>query len=193
MVYVGMNEILDYIDNQYGYGTNDDVVDYMKSIPNESKDKHLIVRKTFFKYLNDYVQRKYQPEERSNTTYLKYIRNNDKGTKGAKYDFEQIKEFLADEVIQEKLKEQLEKKTTLIGEIRIPDCVLHNFVEDIDDYSITGYTTHQLKIMSVPDELLTERRESLKIKYEKLKKQLHLLGTELADIQQELNNRQSYH
>ena len=189
MNYVSMNEILEYIDREYDYGVNADVVDFMQNIQNNSKDKHLIVRKTFFKYLNSYIRRKYNLKTCNNTTYLDYIDHNGRGTKGARYNFDQIKEFLNDEITQEKLKKQLFEKTTFVGDIRVPDCVLTDFNNQQDAYLYKGYSLHQLKIASMPDEMLLEKKEKLEWKLAKLKTQLKLVKTELFDINQELDGR----
>ena len=189
MNYVSMSDILDYIDKEYDYGVNADVIDFMQNIPKNSKDRHLIVRKTFFKYINDYVKRKYHLETCNDTTYLNYIDHNGQGTKGAKYNFDQIKEFLNDEITQEKLKRQLDKKTIFIGDIRLPNCVAEDFYNQQVAYRYKGYSLHQLKVASMPDEILIEEKEKLEWKLAKLKTQLKLVKTELFDINQELDGR----
>ena len=177
---LSMRDILLLVDQQYGYAQDPEIKELMQEQEVPEKNMHLVDRRTMLKYFDYYAKRK----EAKNVSDV--IRMNESSTKGTKYSEKDIRKFLNDPFIQSKIKKQLERKTVDMPLGIIPKCIynayINQFIEESNIEAYTGYTAYQLKLLSVPDELLIGRKEEIQ-------QQIQKLQSELEDIENELITR----
>ena len=198
MAFVSMEQILSYIDDIYDYGTKTkEVSNLMMQVAPDNPEKHLIGRKTFFKYLNEYIAYKYDLDEWTNRTYLDYVRTNTQNTKAARYNMDDIKECLLSEITRKKLERIYKKKvvSTTIGAytINVPKCVYKEWQENGQALAITGYTRQQLNMLGVPAEILIDTIPAIMAEIKQKKAELESLETQFNDmvdalVEQQKNN-----
>ncbi len=181
--FIKMKDILNIINDKYGYGTHSDLNVYMQELTDE-KDKYLVIGRTITKYFKKYALRKDPSEDMYTIDYTKYIRVSGQGTKGLKYNKVDVLKFLEDEDVKRKLEDRLKSKTIYFDDMNVPKCIIKKYVEDMADdmqaIEITGYTREELQYFSVPEELLYEKKQWIQEEIINLKKELKLINEVLG-------------
>ena len=196
--YIGMTDILNLIDQKYGYAQDKDIIDLMKKSDIREDDQHLVGRRIMLRYFEYY---------KNNATGKNMIRDNEHGTKGTKYRKQDVIKVINDPLIKSKIDGQLKKKTIPGPFGPVPKCIFHQYIEEIivgesveekeerenkEILALTGYTKSQIDLFSVPDELLLDRVKTVKNSICDLQKQIAKLQQELDDIDNEIQTRGLY-
>ena len=190
MKWIGLHQILDIIDSEFGYAQNPEVVKLFKVNRISEYYLHLVDRKSFNRYLNYYA------EDHGYDDYCELIHINEKSTKGALYNYKDIKMFLKDPKIRERIQKLLIKKTINDGQNGlIPKGIYTEYMVaklGIDEELEGGYTRHQMELMSVPSEYLEEVAREYEKKIIELSVELEKYQIRKTDIMAELQQRKDY-
>ena len=196
---IKMREILDMIDKEYNYAQDPLVREILhkSNIPEERK--HLCGEKNVIRYFETYAKDR-------GFDYYDEVIHVEGGTSTRKYDEEDVLKVIRDPHINRIIEKLKYKKAVghttngLIPRSIIPDFIehLHNHEEERSHYflELTGYTEDQLKLFSIFDEDLINRKEcndniiyDLKCEIKKLQEELSDLESEQKDIIDELESR----
>lgn len=190
MKWIGLQQILELIDREFGYAQNPEVVRLFKVNRISDYYLHLVDRKSLNRYLSYYAK------DHGYDDYSELIQINEKSTKGALYYYNDIKRFLKDPKIRFRIKKLLVKKTIDDGPNGlIPKCIYTEYMEiklGIDGECEGGYSDHQLELMSVPSELLEEVSRDYEKKILGLTAELATYKKRKNDILTELQQRKDY-
>ncbi len=177
------------IDAKFGYAQDPDVVRLLNQENAPVKYMHLVDRRSLNRFFYYYAK------EHGYEDYSELIQISG-GTKGTKYDLQDIMKFIEDPKTEERIKGLLMKKTISAGPFgHIPKCIYHSYIEEITGaeedriMELTGYTGHQIKLFSVPDDILEQALIDLESKIDSMKNELEESQTKLEDIRNELNTR----
>ncbi len=186
---INIEEILNIIDKKYGYAQDPDVIRLLKESKVSQKYMHLVDRRSFNRFLTYYAN------EHGYSDYYDLI-HVDGGTKGTKYDYDDIMKFIDDPKVEERIKGLLMKKTISAGPFGlIPMVIYHEYIEEITGeeenriMELTGYTRHQLKLFSVPDDILEQVKFDKENRIKSLRAELESCLIDLEDITNELRTR----
>ena len=187
--YLSITEVLELVDEEYNYGQLPIMKELMKSDNIKEGDKHLVGSKGMVRFFQ------YHAEHMGMDDYHDYMDIIGSGTKAIKYNINDIYSVLTDPDIDRRIKELLRKKTTDSADGPVPLCIRHEYFKAIEaekrkaTLADIGYTEHQIKLLSVPDELLIEGKMKVEKEISDIKARLAQLETELADITTELYSR----
>ncbi len=184
---LAMSDIRILVDELFAYGQDPDMLPLMQEY-----DEHLINRVDFKRFLDLYAKR------HSVDDYLKIIHTNGVSTKGARYDRVDVLKVLDYPEIKKSIEKKFARKTCPGPFGPVPKRIYARYLEKvIDDGRIdmeqwiakTGMTERQLKLLSVPDEILIEAEAQTEQEIMALQEKLAELKSEHKDIKSELADR----
>ena len=186
---IGLKEILEIIDKKFGYAQDPDIIRLLRENNIQDKYLHLLERRYFNRFLNYYAR------EHGCDEYSEIVRINDRGTKGALYDYKDIMKFLRDPKTMDRINKVLHSKTIDAGPYGlIPKCVYLDYMEEklgVEEIYAGGYSRYQLELMSVPEEYLEEANHDYEIKKKDLLKQLEKIQMRQNGVKEELQRRKN--
>lgn len=157
MTYLKVRQILEIIDEKFDYSLNKEVQQILNELHNDDVDKHVITRKTWVKYVNEYKEIKRKEcgiAEHDLLSIDNIVRKDGLGTSGTKYHVDDVMAIINHEVFHERLNNTYIEKTIDIEE-RDNDILRAFNVKNDKTYN------HQMRIPKVAYEYVQESIEEI--------------------------------
>ncbi len=186
---IALKQVLMIIDEKFDYAQDEEIIELMKKTPIAKKNEHLVEPRQFNRLLYHYAK------VHNVDHYDRLIKVEGQGTKGTRYDYDDILKFLSDPQIVNRIKKVIHKKTDQGPFGLVPKCVSHQYYEMLiaDNRFVvdetTGYSPYEMKLFSVPDEILFEEKAKKEKSVKELKDNLQAEQAELDCIINELRTR----
>ncbi len=187
--FITMEEILTMIDEKYAYAIDDDVKMLLKKSSVADSYHHLLMKENVFKYFKYYAKSKGYKEY---DVYEKIVRKQGE-TKDSKYNMHDVMKVFESEDIKNRIDIIVNKKTVPGYNGLVPIPLYEEYTKICSEKShielVTGYSERQIKLFSVPDDILIDAMQEKTQKISELLDELAKMEDELKDMKSEIEAR----